>query len=123
MIRTEQAVRKRKRIRQIEMKRGVSSNGRASLVFSLVLSDNSAARVSKRLIKKVTSCSAARYCTSLFYHYWRYGQSLRADFREDCAAEAYERPAVFRQFLGDRERMRGDDRYGPSQLQFLILGR
>src|SRR5262245_10724955 len=48
------------------MNRGVPSNEEASLDFSLVLSRNSTARVSKRSINKVTACSRARYCTSHF---------------------------------------------------------
>src|SRR5215475_8155644 len=94
------------------MNRGVPSNEEASLDFSLVLSRNSTARVSKRSINKVTACTRA-----VLY------KSLRADFREDRAAQPHERPAAFRQLLGHCERMRGDDRDGAAQLQFLVLGR
>src|SRR5262245_42937991 len=47
---------------------------------------------------------------------------LRADFREDRVAQPHEGPAVLGQFLGHCERMRGDDRNGAAQLQFLSLG-
>src|SRR5215813_14785513 len=50
-------------------------------------------------------------------------KSLRADFREDRAAQPHERPAAFRQLLGHCERVRGDDRDDAAQLQFLPLGR
>src|SRR5215510_12422327 len=103
------------------MNRDVASDEEASLDFSLVLSCNGTARGGRPAVREGAASTPsltvglpprAALC-----------KSLRADFREDRAAQPHERPAVFRQFLGHCERVRGDDRDGAAQLQFLPLGR
>src|SRR5215813_13291818 len=103
------------------MNRGVASNEETSLDFSLVLSSNGTARGGSPTVREgaasTPSLTVGLPPRAVLY------KSLRADLREDRAAQPHERPAVFRQFLGHRERMRGDDGDGAAQLQFLPLGR